>query len=126
MQMSETLREGAARFSAHLMPALALGLMGLVAPAASWAQQGAQEGTEMSVEPEFPLYQAVLGPLTRGITTDSPGAQAYYKQGLQMKYAFTLPAAVASFVEAQRQDPECAMCYFGEAWARGPFLNGGM
>ena len=126
MQMSKTLREGAARFSAHLMPALALGLMGLVAPAASWAQQGAQEGTEMSVEPEFPLYQAVLGPLTRGITTDSPGAQAYYKQGLQMKYAFTLPAAVASFVEAQRQDPECAMCYFGEAWARGPFLNGGM
>jgi tetratricopeptide (TPR) repeat protein len=80
----------------------------------------------MPVESEFPLYNAVLGPMDRKITTDSPSAQAYFKQGIQMKYAFTLPASVASFEEAQRQDPNCAMCYFGEAWARGPFLNGAM
>ena len=85
-----------------------------------------QEGPELSVEPQFPLYHAVLGPLDREITTDSPAAQAYYRQGMQLMYAFTLPAALASFEEAQRQDPECAMCYFGEAWARGPFLNGRM
>ena len=126
MQLSETPQEGVARLRAHLVPIFALGLMGLIAPVVSWAQQGAQEGPEMSVQPEFPLYQAVLGPSTRDITTDSPGAQAYYKQGMQMMYAFTLPAGLASFEEAQRQDPNCAMCYFGEAWARGPFLNGEM
>ncbi len=94
-----------------------------LAPGALGAQQ---EGPEMSAEPQFPLYHSVLGPLDREITTDSPSAQAYYRQGMQMMYAFTLPAGVASFEEAQRQDPSCAMCYFGEAWARGPFLNGRM
>jgi len=88
------------------------------------AQTG--DGLPMSVEPQFPLYAVVLGPMDREVTTDSPSAQAYFRQGIQMKYAFTLPAAVASFEEAQRQDPDCAMCYFGEAWARGPFLNGAM
>ncbi len=92
-------------------------------PAALGAQQ---EGPELSVEPQFPLYHSVLGPADREITTDSPAAQAYYRQGMQLMYAFTLPAALASFEEAQRQDPSCAMCAFGEAWARGPFLNGRM
>lgn len=94
----------------------------ILAPAALWAQ----EGPEMTVEPQFPLYHSVLGPLDWPITTDSPAAQAYFQQGMQMMYAFTLPAALASFEEAQRQDPDCAMCYYGEAWARGPYLNGRM
>ena len=68
----------------------------------------------------------VTGPLSRDITTAYPDAQAYFNQGLQMMYAFTIPNAVESFEEAQRQDPDCAMCFFGEAWARGPFLNGRM
>jgi hypothetical protein len=29
-------------------------------------------------------------------------------------------------VEAQRLDPACAMCYWGEAFALGSFLNGAM
>ena len=115
MQTAET---SPARRSMPFLVALAT-----LAPAAIGAQQ---EGPEMSAEPQFPLYQSVLGPLDREITTDSPSAQAYYRQGMQMMYAFTLPAAVASFEEAQRQDPSCAMCYFGEAWSRGPFLNGRM
>lgn len=86
-----------------------------------------QEGTEEgSPDDTFPLYETVTGPLSREITTDSPRAQAYFDQGLQLIYAFSLPQAVASFEEAQRHDPECAMCWFGEAWARGPYLNGGM
>ena len=40
-----------------------------------------------------------------------------------MVYAFTFPVAIRSFEEAQRQDPNCAMCYWGEAQARGPFIN---
>ena len=103
-----------------------MALISALAAALPAALAGQQEGPEMSVEPQFPLYHAVLGPLDREITTDSPTAQEYYRQGMQMMYAFTLPAAIASFEEAQRQDPDCAMCYFGEAWARGPFLNGRM
>ena len=126
MQMLETPERGVGLFRIHSIPVYALTAMCLLAPSTSWAQQGAEEGPEMSVQPEFPLYPAVLGPLTRPITTTSPAAQAYFDQGLQMIYAFTLTSAVPSFEEAQRQDPDCAMCYFGEAWARGPYLNGGM
>lgn len=85
-----------------------------------------RESIEMAVAPEMPLLTAVLGPYTRPITTTTPAAQAYFDQGLQMLYAFTHSTAIRSFVEAQRQDPDCAMCYWGEALARGPFLNGGM
>src|SRR5262249_47283174 len=31
-----------------------------------------------------------------------------------------------SFREAQRRDPDCAICYWGEAWAWGPYVNGRM
>ncbi|MDX1568178.1 MAG: hypothetical protein R3223_10290, partial [Longimicrobiales bacterium] len=94
---------------------------GLTAPAA--AQQDAEGGTSAEA---FPLYRSVTGSLHRPVTTDSPAAQDYFDQGLQLIYAFSLPQAIASFEEAQRRDPECAMCWFGEAWARGPYLNGGM
>lgn len=87
------------------------------------AQQGADEGASAE---DFPLYETVTGSLSRDVTTDSPRAQAYFDQGLQLIYAFSLPQAIASFEEAQRHDPGCAMCWYGEAWARGPYLNGGM
>ena len=74
--------------------------------------------------PTVPLLEAVTGDYTRTIDTDAPLAQAYFDQGMQMVYAFTLPVAIRSFEEAQRQDPDCAVCFWGEAKARGPFLNG--
>ena len=67
-----------------------------------------------------------LGPLSRRVSTTSPEAQAFFDQGLQLLYAFTTQEAARSFRQAQRHDPSCAMCYFGEAWAWGPYLNGGM
>lgn len=76
--------------------------------------------------PEVPLLTEVLGDFTRPIDTDSPMAQAFFDQGMQMVYAFTYPVAIRSFEEAQRRDPSCAMCYWGEAQARGPFLNSRM
>lgn len=73
------------------------------------------------------LYsEAVLGPHQRVVTTSSREAQAYFNQGMQLLYSFTPPDAARSFREAQRRDPNCAMCYFGEAWALGPYLNGPM
>ena len=72
------------------------------------------------------LISSALGPYSRAITTDSEDAQAYFTQGLQLMYAFTPSDANRSFREAQRHDPECAMCWFGEAWSLGRYLNGAM
>jgi tetratricopeptide (TPR) repeat protein len=75
---------------------------------------------------QVPLLRAVTGDFSRPVETDVPLAQSYFDQGMQMIYAFTYPVAIRSFEEAQRQDPTCAMCFWGEAQARGPFLNGRM
>jgi tetratricopeptide (TPR) repeat protein len=71
------------------------------------------------------LY-TTLGPYSRAISTRSEQAQAYFTQGVQLMYAFTPADAAVSFRIAQRHDPDCAMCYWGEAWAWGPYLNGPM
>ena len=69
---------------------------------------------------------AALGPHTWVITTNSDMAQNYFKQGLQMRYAYGVNDAARSFRQARLIDPDCAMCYWGEAFALGSFLNGGM
>ncbi len=72
----------------------------------------------------FPLYSEALGPFTREISTSSDDAQAYFDQGFQMMYAFAKMEAARSFREAWKLDPNCAICYWGEAWAWGSYLNG--
>jgi tetratricopeptide (TPR) repeat protein len=74
----------------------------------------------------IPLYTAALGPFTRNISTTNREAQAFFDQGFQMMYAFAKLDAVRSFREAWKRDPECAICYWGEAWAWGSYLNGPM
>ena len=64
-----------------------------------------------------------LGSHHMEITTDSDSAQIYFDQGLRLSYAFNHPAAVASYRKAAAFDPECAMCYWGIAWASGPNIN---
>ena len=75
---------------------------------------------------EATYYPDALGPLTRTVTTDSSRAQMFFDQGVQMMYAFTPLRAARSFRQAQREDPDCAMCFWGEAWAWGPYFNGPM
>ena len=75
---------------------------------------------------EAKYYPDALGPLTRSITTTSSKAQKFFDQGAQMMYAFTPLRAARSFRQAQTDDPDCAMCFWGEAWAWGPYLNGPM
>ena len=96
------------------------------APSALAAQHDHPEPSEGAATPEVPLLEAVLGDFARPVDTDAPLAQRYFDQGMQMVYAFTYPVAIRSFEEAQRQDPSCAMCAWGEAQARGPFLNSRM
>ncbi|WP_425153731.1 tetratricopeptide repeat protein [Candidatus Palauibacter sp.] len=72
-----------------------------------------------------PLY-GDLGPHTRAVTTESEQAQAYFNEGLLFMYAFGTSIAEESFRASQVEDPECASCYWGEAWSLAPYLNGGM
>jgi tetratricopeptide (TPR) repeat protein len=90
----------------------------------------AQQPDSVTLPPVFrepmPLYEVGLGKLSWPISTRSKQAQAYFDQGLQLLYSFTPEDAARSFREAQKLDPACAMCFFGEAWAWGPYLNGAM
>lgn len=72
-----------------------------------------------------PLYTD-LGTHHYAISTRVPQAQRYFDQGLRLYYAFNHAEAVRSFQEAARLDPECAMCYWGSALARGPNINAAM
>lgn len=70
--------------------------------------------------------EEALGSYAWPITTDSEEAQAYFNQGMQLRWAYNVNEAARSMAEARRLDPGCAMCYWGEAFALGSFLNGGM
>ena len=115
-------------FRPRVGTARCLALAALAAPltlAADSSPAGAQVTYPQGFDDPVPLSTS-LGPLTRRINTTSPEAQAFFDQGLQLLYSFTTQEAARSFRQAQRHDPNCAMCYFGEAWAWGPYLNGGM
>ncbi len=60
------------------------------------------------------------------ITTADDQAGRYFNQGLVLSYGFNHAGAVRSFREAQRRDPGCAMCWWGEAVALGPNINAPM
>ena len=65
-----------------------------------------------------------LGSLTFKITTSSPAAQAYFDQGLRLTYGFNHEEAQRAFRKAQKLDPDCAMCFWGEALVLGaPAVN---
>ena len=79
-----------------------------------------------SFEEPIPLYDTALGDFDYPISSKDEKAQAYFSQGFQMMYAFTKVDAARSFREAPKADPDCAICYWGEAWAWGSYLNGAM
>jgi tetratricopeptide (TPR) repeat protein len=64
-----------------------------------------------------------LGSYHRPISSSSKKAQAYFDQGLRLLYAFNHEEAQASFQEAARLDPACAICLWGAALTLGPNIN---
>jgi tetratricopeptide (TPR) repeat protein len=60
-----------------------------------------------------------------GITADSENAEAriWFDQGVRLVWAFDEAEAVRAFTKAQQLDPHCALCSWGEAWARSPTIN---
>ncbi|HEX8359032.1 MAG TPA: hypothetical protein VF613_02865, partial [Longimicrobium sp.] len=95
---------------------LALAVAGAVAARPAAGQQG---------DAAIPL-SPVLGGFSWPVSTRVAETQAYFDQGVRLMYAFKPADARRSFVEARRRDPECAMCWWGEAWSLGPYLNGPM
>jgi tetratricopeptide (TPR) repeat protein len=71
------------------------------------------------------LYTVGLGAFTRPISSRNADAQAYFNQGFQLMYGFARAEAGRSFREAQKRDPDCAICYWGEAWVWGPYISEG-
>ena len=94
------------------------------APARVWAQH-AEGALPHDFDEPIKLYKVGLGTFTRPISSKNPEAQAYFNQGFQLTYAFARPEAGRSFRESQRRDPDCAICYWGEAWVWGPYISEG-
>jgi tetratricopeptide (TPR) repeat protein len=102
----------------------------LLVTALGWYAGGASaQHVEGSLPHDFDepirLYKAALGTFTRPISSSNAEAQAYFNQGFQLMYAFARSEAGRSFREAQKRDPGCAICYWGEAWAWSPYLSEG-
>jgi tetratricopeptide (TPR) repeat protein len=73
-------------------------------------------------EGDVPLWKD-LGSLTYPISTKNAEAQAYFDQGLKLAANFNHAEAQRSFRKAQRLDPDCALCFLGEALILGPNIN---
>ncbi|MBK7769587.1 MAG: tetratricopeptide repeat protein [bacterium] len=57
------------------------------------------------------------------MTTASADAQRWFDQGLTLCYGFNHAEAILSFGKAAAADPECAMAWWGIAYAWGPHIN---
>ena len=89
-----------------------------VSPAGA-AAASAAKGTSSA---DAPLLSG-LGTHSYRITTSSKLAQRYFDQGLRLAWGFNHAEAQRAFRKAQQLDAQCAMCFWGEAYALGPNIN---
>ena len=68
-------------------------------------------------------YVYDLGTYRRTITTESRDAQAWFDRGLAWTYGYNHDEAIACYRRAIDADPECAMAWWGIAYAVGPNYN---
>jgi tetratricopeptide (TPR) repeat protein len=85
---------------------------------------------ELATKPWFdltglssPNRAAGLGHHDYDITTSNEEARAFFRQGLVYAYGFNHQEALRAFRRAKELDPDCAMCFWGEAYVLGPNLN---
>lgn len=96
------------------------------APFLRFARLHAAEATAEEMASSAPPLWEGLGSLDISITTDNPQVQAYFNQGMRIANDFNHIEAIRSFRWAQQLDPQCAMCFWGEALALGPNINAPM
>lgn len=72
---------------------------------------------------------ATAPPLIDGVAssalevTANDEARPYFEQGMGLVDGFNHFEAIRAFQAAQALDPDCAMCFWGEAYALGPNIN---
>ena len=113
------------RSSLLLVTVLAAGCAARSAPPAAPAPAAPAPAHAHGVDAKAgppPLFDN-LGSYRRPISTDSAQAQAYFDQGLRLVYSFNHYEGLASFREAARLDPECAICHWGIALSLGSNYN---
>ncbi|MCL4222384.1 MAG: hypothetical protein KJZ65_13550 [Phycisphaerales bacterium] len=85
-----------------------------------WAALPAAAQVSESVPPAF--YPG-FGGYHRVVTTSVPEAQQAFDQGIQLLYGFNHDEAIRSFQHAASLDPDCAMAWWGVAYAHGLHIN---
>jgi tetratricopeptide (TPR) repeat protein len=75
---------------------------------------------------EVPVLYKNLGTLSFKAGTANAKAQAWFDQGLILAFGFNHAEAQRAFREAQKLDPRCALCYWGESLVLGPNINAPM
>ncbi|THX20680.1 TPR domain protein [Aureobasidium pullulans] len=68
-------------------------------------------------------YPYNLGTYHKPVTTTSQIAQVWFDRGLIWTYAFNHGEAIDCFNQAIKADPNCALAYWGLAYASGPNYN---
>ena len=96
------------------------------APLSAPIGEHAAMSMDSSYDKPIDYIPGALGIYDWKISTTEPRAQEYFKQGIQLRWAYNVNESARSMAEARRIDPNCAMCYWGEAFALGSFLNGHM
>ena len=99
------------------------GLLGLVACGGDLSDQPATtQAVTLAQRAGAPLFEG-MGDYHMPITTGDPDAQRYFDQGMVLAFGFNHAESIRSFRAAQTLDPQCAMCFWGEALATGPNIN---
>jgi tetratricopeptide (TPR) repeat protein len=98
-------------------------LQALLAAAAPRSETQPFQPAAMKTAPgDVPLY-GDLGRMSFKLGRASPKVQAYFDQGLRLAFAFNHAEAQRAFQAAQKLDPGCGLCFWGEALVLGPNIN---
>jgi len=97
-----------------ILAALVAGLLNLIPVSAAEDSEAAR--------PPAPLFKD-LGNHRHPVTTTSKQAQRYFDQGVILLFNFNHAEAIRSFKAVAKIDPDCAMAWWGVAYALGPNIN---
>jgi len=104
--------------------AFALACVALASAPAIVTCRGADAPSEPAVH--TPKLFSGLGKIHHPISTQNQAAQRYFDQGLALVFGFNHDGAIDAFREAARLDSDCAICWWGIAFAYGPNINAPM
>ena len=76
--------------------------------------------------PALGLATPVPDSIGLAVSGTDPAVGQHVRRGLLLAYGFNHEAAIAEFQAGQRRDPQCAICFWGEAYALGPNINAPM